>query len=49
MSNKTWNEKEIEEEANRLGWTIDQLKRHLAKEERIKEVLKSYENEEEGE
>lgn len=32
----------IEEEANRLGWTIKQLKNHLAKEERIKEALKCW-------
>ena len=33
------NELELKEEAKRLGWTVEYLKTHLAKEERIKEVF----------
>lgn len=29
------NDSEIEKEAERLGWTVEQLKEHWAKEERI--------------
>jgi hypothetical protein len=32
-------EKELEEEAKRLGWTVEYLKQHLAKEERITKVF----------
>ncbi len=33
------NESELEEEAKRLGWTVEYLKNHLAKEERIEKVF----------
>jgi len=33
------NEHELEEEAERVGWTVEYLKQHLAKEERIKTVF----------
>ncbi len=33
------NENELEEEAKRLGWTVEYLKQHLAKEERIKKAF----------
>ena len=32
---KDWTEKEYEEEAKRLGWTVEFLKAHIRKEERI--------------
>jgi len=38
-----WSEKEYEEEAERLGWTVDYLKAHIRKEERIKKVLERLE------
>ena len=38
-----WSEKEYEEEAKRLGWTVEYLKAHIRKEERIKNVLKRLE------
>ncbi len=33
------NERELEDEAKKLGWTIEYLKKHLAKEERIKKMF----------
>ncbi len=33
------NDRELEKEAERLGWTVNYLKKHLAKEERITKVL----------
>ena len=33
-----WTEEEYEKEAERLGWTVEYLKAHLQKEERIKKV-----------
>ncbi len=33
------NEHELEEEAERLGWTVEYLKKHLAKEERIEKLF----------
>ncbi len=36
---REWSEKEYEKEAERLDWTVDYLKAHLRKEERIKKVL----------
>ncbi|KKM95555.1 hypothetical protein LCGC14_1187020 [marine sediment metagenome] len=38
-----WSEKEYEEEAERLGWTVDYLKAHIRKEERIKKVFERLE------
>lgn len=37
---REWTEEEYEKEAERLGWTVEYLKAHLQKEERIKEVFK---------
>ncbi|KKM44897.1 hypothetical protein LCGC14_1561370 [marine sediment metagenome] len=34
-----WSEEAYEKEAERLGWTVDYLKEHLRKEERIKKVF----------
>ena len=34
-----WNEEEYKKEAKRLGWTVEYLKAHIRKEERIKEVF----------
>ena len=39
------NERELEEEAERLGWTVKYLKSHLAKEERIEKVFNRLEDE----
>ncbi|KKL06008.1 hypothetical protein LCGC14_2600330 [marine sediment metagenome] len=36
---REWSEEEYEKEAERLGWTVEYLKAHLQKEERIKKVL----------
>jgi len=33
------NERELEEEAKRLGWSVEYLKSHIAKEERIEKVF----------
>ncbi len=38
------NERELEEEAKRLGWTVEYLKTHLSKEEPIKEVFDRLKN-----
>ena len=35
---REWTEEEYEKEAERLGWTVEYLKTHLRKEERIKKV-----------
>ena len=37
---REWSEEEYEKEAGRLGWTVEALKAHLEKEERIKKVFK---------
>lgn len=33
------NDRELEKEAERLGWTVEYLKNHLAKQERIEKVF----------
>ena len=43
MIMREWTEEEYEEEAERLGWTIEFLKPHLRKEERIKKVFENKE------
>ena len=40
---REWAEEEYEEEAERLGWTVEYLKVHLRKEERIKKVFENKE------
>lgn len=40
-----WNEEEYKKEAKRLGWSVEYLKAHIRKEERIKEVLDNLKNE----
>ncbi len=42
---REWTKEEFEKEAERLGWTVEYLKAHLRKEERIK---KAFERLEEG-
>lgn len=37
---RKWTEEEYEKEAERLGWTVEYLKAHLRKEERIKKCLR---------
>ena len=39
------NDRELEKEAERLGWTVEYLKTHLAKEERIEKVFDKLEDE----
>ncbi len=34
-----WSEEEYKKEAKRLGWTVEYLKAHIRKEERVKEVF----------
>lgn len=34
-----WSEEGYKKEAKRLGWTVDYLKAHIRKEERVKEVF----------
>jgi len=34
-----WSEEEYQKEAKRLGWSVEFLKDHIQKEERIKEVF----------
>ena len=34
-----WTEEEYEEEAKRLGWTVEFLKAHIRKEERLKTIF----------
>ena len=38
------NDFELEKEAKRIGWTVEYLKSHLAKEERIKQVSNRLKN-----
>ncbi len=33
------NDRELKKEAERLGWTVEYLKKHIAKEERIEKVF----------
>jgi hypothetical protein len=41
---REWTEEEYEKEAERLGWTVEDLKIHLRKEERIQKVAENKEN-----
>ncbi len=38
-------EQELKEEAERLGWRVEYLKQHLAKERRIEKVFEKLKNE----
>ena len=38
-----WSEEEYEREAETLGWTVEYLKGHIRKEERIKKVFEGLE------
>jgi len=40
-----WSEEEYKKEAKRLGWSVEYLKAHIRKEERIKEVFDNLKNE----
>ena len=40
---REWTEAEYREEAERLGWTVEYLKIHLRKEERIKKASENRE------
>ena len=37
-----WTEEQYEEEAKRLGWTVEFLKAHIRKEERIKKIHNAF-------